>query len=100
MIKLIGKTASPGYAVGDAFVLNYNEVTKEEMSTGDINTQKMLLERSLEISKSQISNLLANKNLSKTESDIINFQLEVLNDESFISKIRKKYWKVQQHMKP
>jgi len=90
MIKLIGKTASPGYAVGDAFVLNYNEVTKEEMSTGDINTQKMLFERSLEISKSQISNLLANKNLSKTESDIINFQLEVLNDESFISKIRKK----------
>jgi phosphotransferase system enzyme I (PtsI) len=88
MIKLVGKPASPGYAIGQAFLISYQETESAVAEKTDLETQLKLFESAISTSKRQIKELIESGNLSKTEIDILNFQIEVLNDEVFIDKIR------------
>jgi len=54
MIKLVGKPASPGYAIGQAFLISYQETESAVAEKTDLETQLKLFESAISTSKRQI----------------------------------------------
>ena len=88
MIKVQGIPVSPGYAIGNAFIIESESENLIKYENLSVEEQLNLFENSLSLSKKQLAELIEKGSLSKTETDIINFQREILDDESFCNKIR------------
>ena len=90
MKKLKGIPISPGYASGEAFVLQAGNEKNKKFLNAQPEEQLKLFEKAVLLSKKQIEELIKNASLSKVEQDILNFQKEVLNDETLLSEIKQK----------
>ncbi len=90
MKKLKGLPISPGYASGFAFILKSEQPVNKKILKTSAEDQLALLEKAISMSKTQIDEVMQNASLSKTELDILNFQKEALEDESFIDGIKQK----------
>lgn len=82
--KLSGKVASPGIAIGKLYHLQYYQ--KVEQKQGTVEQEQALFDKAIEVAKQQLEALV--KQSDQLASEIIAFQLELLNDSDFLAMAR------------
>jgi phosphotransferase system enzyme I (PtsI) len=90
MISLKGTAASPGIAIGEAFVYKKEEKVQAKQ-TADIRKELSRFTEALEKSKIQLKEIKekAAKDIGKDEAEIFEAHLLVLEDPSFVEDVKK-----------
>jgi phosphoenolpyruvate-protein phosphotransferase (PTS system enzyme I) len=82
--KLFAEVASQGIAIGKLYHLQQSQ--KLELKQGTVEEEQTLFDKAVENAKHQLERL--SKNSDKLASEIIAFQLELLNDSDFLAMAR------------